>query len=252
MDSFTMRWLHNKFHNRIIINLKDGSVLLYIPEGEFEMGDGHGADCKKHTVYLSAYWIGMYPVTNAQYLKFLEESGHRVPEKGHYNEEEFAHHPVTNISWNDASTYAYWAGCELPTEAQWEKAARGPEGFIYPWGQDWDPTKCQHDNSLNEGTCSVYEYPYGVSSYGTYNQSGNIWEWCVDFYDSNYYRNSPKHNPRGAGNEYRVNRGGSWWNGGATYFIATNRNKNDPKYHADNLGFRLIKTEYGYPLNLRQ
>ncbi|CAK0759606.1 FGE-sulfatase domain-containing protein [Gammaproteobacteria bacterium] len=242
MDSFTLRLLQEKLTNRIAVNTKDGSVLVYVPAGEFEMGDGHNIDCPKHKVQLSAYWIGIYTVSNGQYLKFLEDSGHNAPNNSHYNDNAFFNHPVTDVSWGDALAYASWAGCQLPTEAQWEKAARGGRDLLYPWGKDWDSTKCQHDKSLNEGTCSVYDYPEGVSGYGTYNQSGNVWEWCMDFYDSNYYRHSLERNPMGSGALYRVNRGGCWWNGGSLYFLATNRNKNDPEYYANNLGFRLVKT----------
>jgi len=243
VDSYTVNWLRNKLQNRIVVNLKDNSVMVYVPAGEFEMGDGHNSDCPKHTIYLSAYWISIYPVTNGQYLKFIEETAHDPPENNSYKEDDRAMYPITDISWSDALRYTNWAECELPTEAQWEKAARGPKGFLYPWGNDWDSAKCQHDKSLgDEGVRPVYDYPGGVSGYGTYNQSGNVWEWCADFYDSEYYRYSPKKDPVNFGNMlYRVNRGGSYWNGGAAYFLSTTRNKNDPTYRASNIGFRTIK-----------
>ena len=88
---------------------------------------------------------------------------------------------VTHVSWDDARAYAEWAEGALPTEAQWEKAARGPKGGIYPWGDDWDPTRCRHSkNRGDETTYSVSAYPEGVSGYGTYNQAGNVYEWCAD------------------------------------------------------------------------
>lgn len=250
MDSFTVRLLHDKLTNRIVINTKDGSVLVHIPAGEFEMGDHHSDDCPKHRVRLSEYWMGIYTITNEQYLKFIEETGYDPPSNNFYNKPEFFSHPVIDINWDAAFNYACWAGCQLPTEAQWERAARGPRNLIYPWGNDWDSAKCQHDKSLKEGICHVYDYPEGVSGYGVYNQSGNIWEWCLDFYDNNYYdfydnnyyrSSSEYNNPKGNGDEYRVNRGGCYWNGGSLYFLATNRNKNDPMYYCNSLGFRIVK-----------
>ena len=191
----------------LAVNVKDGSVLVYVPAGVFEMGDGQDNDCPKHRVEVSAYWIGIYAVTNGQYLKFVRETGHRAPEAADYGEPvwrnggfpaEKADHPVVCVSWADAVAYARWSGCRLPTEAEWEKAARGPEGSLYPWGNEWDAAKCRHaGNEGSQTTCAVYAYPTGVSGYGTYNQSGNALEWCSDWYDADYYRNSPACDPRG-------------------------------------------------------
>jgi formylglycine-generating enzyme required for sulfatase activity len=230
MDSYTERWLHNALHNRIAVNEKDGSLLVYVPAGEFEMGDGRGSDCPPHRVTLSAYWIGVYCVTNAQYRKFVDATGHRAADDSSYREPELADHPAVNVSWDDAQAYAQWAGCELPTEAQWEKAARGPQGLIYPWGKDWDAGKCRHGkNTGNETTAPVYGYPGGVSGYGTYNQSGNVWEWCADWYDKDYYRQSPGRDPRGPdGGSDRAYRGGSWRAGFPRNYRAADRGRHDP------------------------
>ena len=247
------KWRHEALHNRIAVNAKDGSVLVYVPPGVFEMGDGVGDNCPPHGVELSGYWIGVYAVTNAQYLKFIGETGHRAPDrmdygkrvwkKGRFAAEE-ADHPVVGVSWDDSVAYAAWAGCELASEAQWEKAARGPLGLVYPWGNEWDADKCRFTgNRGEERTCPAHGYPQGASGYGTYNQSGNVWEWCADWYDAKYYRNSPKQDPRGPeeGCWTRVYRGGSWWYLAAVKFRAADRYGYIPGYRADFLGLRLVR-----------
>jgi formylglycine-generating enzyme required for sulfatase activity len=239
--------------NRLAVNAKDGLIMVHVPEGEFEMGDGKDEDCSKHRVHLSAYWIGVYCVTNAQYLRFVEATGHRPPARADYGDPVWtgrrfprkkADHPVVYVSWYDALAYAKWAGCELPTEAQWEKAARGPQGLIYPWGNDWDANKCrQSENHGNEMTSAVSGYPQGVSEYGTYGQSGNVWEWCADWYDSGYYAQSPARDPRRGpkGSSDLSRRGGCWWLNGPASVRGARRSGCDPgNGHAD-LGFRLVR-----------
>ena len=233
-----------RIEHPLAVNQKDGSIMVYVPEGEFEMGDGQNSDCPKHTVHLSAYWIGVYCVTNGQYLKFVEATGHRSPDNSRrYKEKPYAAHPVTDVSWDDAKAYAQWAGCQLPTEAQWEKAARGPAGLIYPWGKDWDQAKCRNDeNNGSEQTAPVYGYPEGASGYGTYNQSGNVLEWCADWYDSGYYKNSPQRDPAGpATGTLRVNRGGGWVYDSPAYFRGAFRYRLAPGNRNDYLGYRLVR-----------
>ncbi len=227
----------------LVVNVRDGSVLVYIPAGLFEMGDGQESNCPKHVVELSAYWIGVFAVTNAQYLRFVEATGHRAPDNSRHRESGLADHPVTDVSWDDSVAYAGWAGCELATEAQWEKAARGPQGLIYPWGKEWDETKCRHwGNKGNETTCAVYGYPQGASRYGTYNQSGNVWEWCADGYDDTYYQRSPKKDPRGPeGGASRVLRGGGWRYDDPGDFRAADRSGGVPGYGYDDQGLRLVR-----------
>jgi formylglycine-generating enzyme required for sulfatase activity len=241
------RWHREEPHNRIAVNGKDGTIMVHIPEGEFEMGDGKGGDCPKHRVYLSAYWIGVYSVTNAQYLKFVEATGRRAPDNRIHRESGKASHPVTDVSWDDALAYAKWAGGQLPTEAQWEKAARGPKGLIYPWGDAWDAGKYRHDgNKGNETTCAVQGYPQGVSGYGTYNQGGNVVEWCADWYDSGYYGQSPGRDPGGpGGGSCRVLRGGSWRGGVPVIFRGAYRFWRGPGNRYGYLGFRLVRTRSG-------
>ena len=234
----------------IIINTKDSSILIEIPAAEFEMGDGKNSDCPQHTVYLDRYYIGVYTVTNRQYKQFVDETGHRPPDvadwgtpiwKGKSYPESYTDHPVVCVSWEDAVVYCRWAGGTLPTEAQWEKAARGPKGFIYPWGNDWDQNLCRNDkNRGSQTTCTVYEYPKGVSGYGCYNLSGNVWEWCSDWYDSGYYKNGPPKNPTGPDTgSGRVGRGGSCFHDFTEYFRAADR-RGDPSYRLGGRGFRLL------------
>jgi len=243
-------WEQSGFLSPLIVNRKDGSTLVQVPAGEFEMGDGQGNDCPAHRVYLAAYWIGVYAVTNRQYEKFVKETGHRAPDQADWGEpiwkgksypKEYAEHPVVCVSWEDAAAYCKWAGGRLPTEAEWEKAARGPKGHIYPWGKEWDAGRCR--NSTNKGwgtTCEVYGYAEGASGYGAYNLSGNVWEWCGDWYDANYYKQSPRENPPGPGTgSRRVNRGGSWGSGDAHYFRGANRGYGDPAERRAHVGFRL-------------
>ncbi|MCM8626277.1 SUMF1/EgtB/PvdO family nonheme iron enzyme [Accumulibacter sp.] len=258
MGRMPERWerlLLEPVRNRIVVNARDGSVLVYVPGGEFEMGSaaGEGFDNERprHWVELSGYWIGVYAVTNAQYLKFVQATGHRPPEHADYGEPEWkagrfpaerADHPVVCVSWDDAVAYANWAGCGLASEAQWEKACRGPLGLAYPWGNEWDESRCRNDkNRGSETTSAVQGYPRGVSGYGTYNQSGNVSEWCADWYDEKYYGGSPRKDPGGpAGGSVRVLRGGGWGGGGPGGFRAANR-RLDPGDRNDNQGLRLVR-----------
>jgi formylglycine-generating enzyme required for sulfatase activity len=212
----------------IIENPKDGQFMILISEGEFLMGSdttkdrqAYDAELPQHAHYLDAFYIGIYPVTNEQYKKFVDETGHRPPDKADYGTpiwkgtsfpSEYAHHPVVCVSWDDAKAYCKWAELSLPTEAQWEKAARGIDGRIYPWGDKWDETKCRnYSNNGNQTTCKIWEYPQGVSPYGIFNMSGNVWEWCEDWYEKDVYKRYAKGDVKlPASGEDRVVRGGSW------------------------------------------
>jgi len=238
----------------LALNAKDGSVLVRIPAGEFEMGDGKSSDCLKHKIELSEYWMGVYCVTNRQYGMFVAETKWRAPEwpdfgtpiwKGGQCPAEKLDHPVVCVSWIDAEAYAKWAELSLPTEAQWEKAARGPQGFICPWGDEGDANKWR--NSTNKGTettARVWEYPNGTSGYGTMQQTGNVWEWCADWHESDYYRKSPAKDPTGPSfslGSGRVSRGGYWLPGSASIQSGSRRPTYDPAHSFDNLGFRLVR-----------
>jgi len=230
---------------------KDGSVLVRIPAGEFEMGDGLDDDCPKHRVHLSEYWISVACVTNRQYARFVKETKHRAPDRADPGDPVWRHgkcpeamldHPVVCVNWHDAVAYAKWVGLRLPTEAQWEKAARGHHGWVFPWGDDWNPNHCRNGSNKNAGTtATVRDYPEGASGYGTLQQAGNVWEWCADWYDETYYRKGPARDPLGAPNgTIRVARGGSWSEDDPTGFRAAFRNGNISNARVPYLGFRLV------------
>jgi formylglycine-generating enzyme required for sulfatase activity len=236
----------------LVVNERDGSVLVYVPPGEFEMGDGEASNCPKHRVSLDGYYIGIYAVTNAQYKRFVDATGHRAPDKADYGTAVWQgksfpsakeDHPVVCVSWDDAQAYAKWAGLSLPTEAQWEKAARGPRNWKCPWGDTWDGDRCRHSgNKGSETTCVVYGYPRGVSGYGCYNMSGNVWEWCADWYDAEYYTKGPARNPRGPDvGSLRVIRGGCWFSDAGVCRAAC-RDWGEPSDRYDGLGFRLARS----------
>lgn len=243
------------------INPRDGAVMVYIPVGEFIMGTSDeqidvligrfpglrrswfNSEKPQHTVYLDGYWIYKHEVTVAQYRQFCQETGHRMPptpfpstgeEKGVGWEDD---HPIVNVNYNDAIAYSQWAGVELPTEAQWEKAGRGIDGRLWPWGSEWDSSKCNSVDSVGK-TTSVGRYPLGASPYGVMDMAGNVWEWCADWYDDNYYRKAPSHNPPGpARGTWRVLRGGSWRYVPSSVRVA-NRYRASPVSSSPSMGFR--------------
>lgn len=213
---------HEPESGEISINPKDGAKMVWVPSGNFLMGDDTGSECEKpqHTVYLGGYWIYKYEVTVAQYRKFCAATGEHMPcapEWG-WNDDS----PIVISSWDEADAYARWADARLPTEAEWEKAARGTDGRRYPWGNDWDKSRCNSWESGLSRTASVGSYPSGASPYGCQDMAGNVWEWCQDWYDSSYYSRTPAggwNDPQGpSSGSYHVLRGGSWNDGVHSYF----------------------------------
>ena len=185
--------------------------MVRIPAGEFQMGndDSHDNEGPVHTVYIDAFYIDQYEVTNAQYKAFVDANPEwqktNINERFHSgaylspwsDENTYPHwaadHPVTHVSWYAAMAYAEWAGKRLPTEAEWEKAARGGlTGKDYPWGNSVDVGKANHDLNFG-GALPVGMYP--ANEYELYDIIGNVWEWCLDEYDQDFYRNSPRQNP---------------------------------------------------------
>jgi formylglycine-generating enzyme required for sulfatase activity len=207
-------------------------LMVYVPAGEFQMGADVSQDykdemCQKyypdcqswwyenekpvHTVYLDAFWIDKTEVTNQMYKQCVQAGACDLPDSTtNYDNNAYASHPVVNVSWFDAQNYCEWAGRRLPTEAEWEKAARGPDGLFYPWGEGISCDLANYSGCIGE-TTPVGSYPEGASPYGALDMAGNAWEWVADWYDGDYYQNSPYENPLGpSSGGVRVRRGGSW------------------------------------------
>jgi iron(II)-dependent oxidoreductase len=171
----------------------NGSLL--VPEGWFTMGedDGRTSNQPQHPVYLDAYCIQQTEVTRLAYKKYVAATG---VESIAYPEEE-AQLPVVGVLWDEAQAYCDWLGMRLPTEAEWEKAARGEDGRRYPWGDVWEKDKANSVEQGGGGMLPVGSFPGGASPYGALDMSGNAAEWVLDYFDFNYYQVSPDHNPTG-------------------------------------------------------
>ena len=201
---------------QIKINPVDGAEMVWIPEGEFIMGTNNvvADNFPQRSVWLSGFWMYKFAVTVAQYEAFCTATTYSMPPKPTWGWQ--SKHPIVNVDWNDANAYCQWAGVRLPTEAQWEKAARGTDGRVYPWGNVWDDKKCcGHRMSSARGNTPVFvgDCASGASPYGMLNMVGNVWEWCFDWYGANYYAQKNNHNPSGpASGIQNILRGGSWQN----------------------------------------
>jgi formylglycine-generating enzyme required for sulfatase activity len=245
-------------------------TLVYVPAGKFLMGaleydeNSDQDEIPLHEVELSAFWIDQTEVTNSMFAAFLNQKGNIkegdvpwlevdspdamisvqgvkwVPEEG------FENYPVYEVTWHGAQAYCEWVGRRLPTEAEWEKAARGAEGLIYPWGNTepecglanfWDGNKICAD-----GPAPVGSYPAGASAYGVLDLAGNVWEWVADWYSENYYKSSPATDPSGPANgSTKVVRGGAW-ESGPRNLRASDRNSDAPNAARYRLGFRCALT----------
>jgi formylglycine-generating enzyme required for sulfatase activity len=218
--------------------------MVYVPAGEFIMGSDEG-DSKEqpvHTVYLDAFYIDKTEVTNAQYRECVEAGACDTPEDtAYYDNADYAQHPVVFVSWNDADAYCRWAGKQLPTEAEWEKAARGTDGRLWPWGNEWHAERCNSAEGGKGNTTPVGAYPEGASPYGALDMAGNVWEWVADWRGEDYYSQSPDRNPRGPDSgHYRVLRGGSW--SYIAHFVrCANRGGAPPETRYNTFGFRCAR-----------
>ena len=228
--------------------------MVRVPAGEFLRGSkertrlASPSEKPQQRIYLAEYWVGKYPVTNAQYAVFVQATERRSPE--HWVEGQFPegleNHPVLNVTWWDAVAYCRWLAevtgkpYRLPMEAEWEKAARGPDGQIYPWGDRWASHKCNSREGGKRGTTPVGALSSaGDSPYGCADMAGNVSEWVADWYDADYYRlSNATQNPYGpASGVVRVLRGGSWNSTAQTVRCASRYNAN-PTLASPEAGFR--------------
>jgi formylglycine-generating enzyme required for sulfatase activity len=202
---------------------RDGAPMVLIPAGEFWMGspdgEGNGPEHPRHQVYLDAFYIDQVEVTVSRYAEFLRSMSRSEPLVWYQADpRKHGNLPVVGVDWNDADAYCRWAGKRLPTEAEWEKAARGTDERRYPWGTEVPTNRLANfgkDKSVYayEKLAPVESYETGKSPYGVYHMAGNVWEWVADWYDENYYAKSLERNPKGpSSGQYRVQRGGSWGN----------------------------------------
>jgi formylglycine-generating enzyme required for sulfatase activity len=204
-----------------------GVEMLLVPAGSFTMGSEHGASSEApiHVIALAAFYIDKYEVTNAQYKKCVDDLVCDLPAPPRmYIDSRLKDHPAVYVNWDMANAYCEWRGARLPTEAEWEKAARGDELLEYPWGDKFDgklvnfcDAHCSIDGKDKrysdgyENTAPVGSYEGGKSPYGVYDMAGNVREWVADWYSESYYADSPKRNPPGPDTgTLRVLRGGSW------------------------------------------
>lgn len=216
----------------------DGQTLVPVPGGSFRMGgSADDNECPIHSVTLDGFWIGQCEVTNAQYRAFCNATGRAFPAGSTQGDD----HPVVCVTWHDAQAYCAHYGYTLPTEAQWEYAARGPAAPTYPWGAAWDPQKCCNwDNKGPAGsTFAVGSFPAGESWCGALDMAGNVYEWCADWFSGDYYATSPELNPTGPETgTYRILRGGSWYSFNS-YCRAATRTYHSPSVTFDDCGFRV-------------
>lgn len=176
-----------------------GDQLLKVPQGWFTMGmdDGHNSNQPQHQVYLDDFCIQKHEVTCLEFARFVAKAGYKTTDWNAASLEKEGDLPVTGVLWGDALAYCQWIGMRLPSEAEWEKAARGMDGRDYPWGDEWDRAKANTAESCVGGVLPVGSFPDGISPYGLLDMAGNAAEWVADYYDAGYYATSPDHNPTG-------------------------------------------------------
>ena len=258
----------------------DNLLMIRIPAGTFKMGSSfvenkrHLKGCRKYDkscelwwfndeypdrlIFLDSYWLDIYEVTNEKYLEFVLATGHRFALdqtcetdkcrdgnlwQGASFPPRIKHQPVTQVSWHDADAFCRWRGKRLPSEAEWEKAARGPSGNLYPWGSGSPKNRATYGRKWRGvfTMTDVGTYSQGTSLYGVHDMAGNVWEWVDDWYDLKYYNWRRKKNPRGpAEGDFKVVRGGSWVNYPDT-LRSSFRRWSQPEVRFNDTGFRCAK-----------
>ena len=241
--------------------------MVRIPEGPFLRGSpaeiGLADEHPQRTIYLSAFEIDLLPVTFAEFAEFVETGGYRRPEfwsipgwefrssvdllgPRFLGEPQWSHltgprQPACGVSFWEAEAYACFLGKRLPTEAQWEKAARGEDGRLYPWGDEWGQGRCSFRGGPVRAAPEVGQFPTGASPYGVLDMAGGVWEWCTDWYDAAEYARSPEADPLGPpSGQLKVARGGAW-NALPLQNRTANRNAWKPSARFSNLGFRCVR-----------
>ena len=268
-QDITVEWTEagKKIAAERVATWKAKGEMVLVPAGEFVMGSdkktdrlAYRSEIPQRLVYLDAFEIGKYEVTALEYLKFVLATN-RLPQvdwryDGGNFQEAMANHPIMHVSWYDADAYCQWAGKRLPTEAEWEKAARGVDGRLFPWGKEYaGPTRANFGRTglsgpvrdrperllLYPSIISVDKYDNAVSLYGLYQTIGNVAEWVSDWYDQEYYKTAPDRNPKGpeTGTQ-KAFRGGGWMDSTTTMRVAM-RNGTDPDTKINWMGFRCAK-----------
>lgn len=251
-------------HLTSTLRLIDNMEMVFVESDKFPMGanlndpNAQFDEFPQHDVFLNDYWIDKTEVTNGQFVNFLNENGNQqsggVDWYDITNESQIiqngktflvmegaADYPVVLVSWYGADAYCKWVGGALPSEAQWEYAARSPDKRIYAWGNESPNCNRAQYNACSDGTVPVYDNLDGASWIAAFNMSGNVWEWVNDWYEADYYSSLPDNNPQGPiTGTYKVMRGGSW-DYGETYLRVSYRNLlNPPTGHFGNTGFRCV------------
>jgi len=224
------------------VKFKSLTELAEIPAGAFSMGRNDGApeEGPAHQVDLPAFYMDIFEVTNAQFVAFVQDTNYVTDAeksgstgwRAYLNGKD--NHPVVKVSWNDAQAYCQWAGRRLPTEAEWEKAARGDKALLYPWGNDWNAANANVKDSGFRGTTPVGTFAGGVSPYGLFDMAGNAWEWTADWYKP-YPGNTTKDNYYGE--KFKVLRGGGWFEE-KEKVTTTVRSSSSLEAANDDIGFR--------------
>jgi len=260
------------------IRVRDRMSMVYVPAGQFEMGNDQDERARPaHVVALDGFWIDRTEVTNAMFAAFLSEegnqveggvswlepgAGHRGIVYGHIEEDDglfrsttgYEDHPVIEVSWYGAVAYCAWVGARLPTEAEWEYAARGPQARAYPWGDAFEGERANYcdvnctyrwrDVTSDDGAAewtTVGSYPGGASWCGALDMAGNVWEWVADWWSEDYYADSPIENPQGPDSgTLHVARGGSWFDEGRDAEVSCRTGLTPSSYRMHWVGFRCV------------